>query len=56
MIKLYYFVMGVMATTLISLGWDSTDAVSLFQLALIFGGVLLGHIATELLNTKESDE
>jgi len=41
---------AIIATATIVLAWDSEYGVPLRQLALVFGGMLLGHIITEALN------
>jgi hypothetical protein len=53
--KMYYVVMTLIGGACITLGWDSIDGVPLFQLALIVGGSVLGHVLTECLNEGEDE-
>ena len=46
---------AIIATATIVLAWDSEYGIPLRQLALVFGGMLLGHIITEVLN-RGTDE
>ena len=47
---------AIIATATIVLAWDSEYGIPLRQLALVFGGMLLGHIITEALNaTGDTD-
>ena len=47
--------MAIIATLALIVGWDKEFGVPLLQLALVFGGVLIGHVVTDVLN-RESDE
>ena len=53
MSRFYYVLMTAIGMSCIYLGWDSSDGVPLFQLALIFGGAVIGHVLTETLNQPE---
>ena len=48
--KAYILGMGIIATSIMYLGWDSENAVPVFQFALAFGGFLLGHVLTIVLD------
>jgi vancomycin permeability regulator SanA len=49
----YNFAMALIGFACITLGWDSINGVPLFQLALVFGGAVIGHVLTEALNQPE---
>ena len=53
---LYFILMALIGFACIMLGWDSINGVPLFQIALIFGGAVLGHVTTEALNAAETEE
>ena len=52
---MYYVLMSLIGFACIVLGWDSINGVPLFQLSLIFGGAVLGHVLTMVLEEKEED-
>lgn len=54
--KMYYVVMTAIGFSLVVLGWDSINAVGVYQLAILFGGAVLGHVLTEALNHDEGED
>jgi hypothetical protein len=56
--KAYILGMGILATFIIYFAWDNENAVPVFQFAIAFGGVLLGHVLTIVLDdtTNEKEE
>jgi len=54
--KMYYVVMTAIGFACITLGWDSINAVGVYQLAILFGGAVLGHVLTLALNEVEGDD
>lgn len=53
---MYYALMTAIALACIHLGWDSIDGVPLFQLSLIVGGAVIGHVLTLALEYVAGDE
>ena len=53
---MYYVVMTFIGFACVVLGWDSINAVGVYQLAILCGGMVLGHVITEALNETEVDE
>lgn len=54
--KLLLVAQTLIATALIFFAWDNENGVPVFQFALAFGGFLLGHVLTEVLNEVEGDD
>ena len=52
---MYHVLMSLIGFACIVLGWDSIDGVPLFQLSIVFGGMVLGHVLTMVLEDKEED-
>ena len=55
----FYFVcMSLIGFACAVLGWDAEHGVALYQVSILLGGVLLGHVITEALNeqTNQGDE
>ena len=52
---MYNIFITLMATALIVFGSQGLDGGFLFKLALIVGGLYLGHVVTEALNANNSD-
>ena len=52
---MYNILITLFATALIIFGSQSLDGGLLFKLALIVGGIYLGHVVTETLNENNSD-
>ena len=52
---MYNIIITLLATALIIFGSQSLDGGLLFKLALIVGGVYIGHVLTETLNENNSD-
>ena len=52
---MYHVLMALIGFACIVLGWDSIDGVPLFQLCIIFGGAVLGHVLTLVLDEVEED-
>jgi len=53
---MYNVLMTLIGGAIVVLGWDSENAVIVYQFALVFGGMVLGHVLTEVLNFLEADE
>lgn len=53
---MYHVLMSLIGFACIVLGWDSINGVPLFQLSIVFGGMVLGHVLTEALNEEEVEE
>lgn len=53
---MYHVLMSLIGFACIVLGWDSIDGVPLFQLCIIFGGAVLGHVLTLVLEDTGEDE
>jgi lipoprotein signal peptidase len=51
----YFVGLTIIAMLTIYFAWDREDGVPMMQFALVFGGALLGHITTEVLNATEED-
>ena len=51
--NMYFILMTLIGTACVVLGWDSENAVILYQFAILVGGMLLGHVLTEALNQPE---
>ena len=51
--NLYFVLMTLIGSACVFLGWDSENAVILYQLSILMGGALLGHVLTEVLNQGE---
>jgi len=51
---MYNILITLMATALIVFGSQGLDGGYLFKLALIVGGLYLGHVVTEALNENKS--
>lgn len=51
--RVYLIGQTLMASALLYAGWDKDSGIPVMQLALVFGGLLLGHVMTEALNDKE---
>jgi hypothetical protein len=51
----YFIGLTIIAMLTIYFGWDREDGIPMMQFALVFGGALLGHIITEVLNATEED-
>jgi hypothetical protein len=49
--KLYLVGMALISAAIIFIAWGHDTPI--FNFALVFGGVLLGHVLTEVLNEKE---
>lgn len=52
--KVYVCALTLISTAIIFLAWGYDAPMGNFSL--VFGGMLLGHIITEVLNFKEDDE
>jgi len=52
---MYNILITLMATALIAFGSEGLDGGYLSKLALIVGGLYLGHVLTEALNANNSD-
>lgn len=52
---MYHVLMALIGFACVVLGWDSINAVPLYQLSILFGGVVLGHVLTEALNEVEGE-
>lgn len=52
---MYNILITLMATALIVFGSEGLDGGLLFKLALIVGGLYLGHVVTDALNKNNSD-
>lgn len=50
MSKLYFVLMAAVSATCVFAGWDSLNGVGVYQLSLIWGGMVLGHTMTLALN------
>ena len=53
--QMYNILITLMATALIVFGSEGLDGGYLFKLALIVGGLYLGHVVTDALNKNNSD-
>lgn len=53
--NMYHVLMALIGFACIVLGWDSIDGVPLFQLCIIFGGAVLGHVLTLVLEDTEEE-
>ena len=51
---LLYVIQSIIATLLIYISWGHDEP--MFNFALVFGGILLGHVLTETLNFVEQNE
>lgn len=51
---LLYVMQTIIATLLIYISWGHDEP--MFNFALVFGGILLGHVLTECLNFIEQNE
>jgi hypothetical protein len=54
--KAYILGMGILATSIIYFAWDNENGVPVFQFAIAFGGVLLGHVLTLVLDDTTNTE
>jgi hypothetical protein len=54
--KAYILSMAILAVSIIYFAWDNENAVPVFQFALAFGGVLLGHVLTIVLDDREGED
>lgn len=52
---MYNILITLLATALIVFGSEGLDGGYLFKLALIVGGIYLGHVMTDALNENKSD-
>lgn len=52
---MYYVLMSLIGFACIVLGWDSLNAIAIYQLSIAIGGMVLGHVITEALNQTEED-
>ena len=52
---MYFVCMTFIGFACVVLGWDSINAVGVYQLSILFGGVVLGHVLTEALNQVEGE-
>ena len=53
--RAYLIGMTIISMLTIYFAWDSEFGVPMMQFALVVGGMFLGHIITEALNTTEED-
>jgi hypothetical protein len=51
---LLYVTQTIIATLLVYISWGHDEPI--YNFALVFGGILLGHIITEVLNYAEENE
>jgi hypothetical protein len=52
---MYNILITLLATALVVFGSQNLDGGLLFKLALIVGGIYLGHVMTDALNENNSD-
>ena len=52
--KAYILGMTIIAVSIIYLAWGHDEPI--YNFALCFGGALLGHVITEVLNEEEGEE
>lgn len=49
---MYYVLMSLIGFACVVLGWDAVDGVALYQLSILFGGAVIGHLLTLALNAE----
>ena len=54
--NLYFVLMAMIGVACVFLGWDSENAVILYQVAILIGGAVIGHVLTEVLNESNQPE